>query len=269
VHEDQELALVESIYEALDAGEPERALDLARRAPGRDEDPVLRFLTGVCLATLDRAPEAATELERAVRMDPDDVEFRVELAHALFRCCRFDEARRHADRAVRLDERLADAWAVQGLLLERRRDFDRADACFARAAKLDPERFPLPERMGWEEFERQVALARQRLPPEFQAHLERIGLIVEDLPADDVLLEEKPPLDPELLGLFAGVPLGAGSAFSCGGDLPPRIYLFKRNLERLQPAPGTLRQEIADTLYHELGHYLGMDEEDLEELDFA
>jgi len=262
------LEVLESIYDALDQGDPELALRLAReeRAGAEEDDPVLRFLTGLALADLDRPIEAATELSRAVELDPDDAEFRVELAYALFRSCRFDDAREHADRAARLDDRLADAHVVQGLLLERDGALERADACFRRAAGLDPERFPEPRRIAWETFDEEIERAREHLPPPFREHLEQVGLLVEDLPSEALLFEESPPLDPELLGLFAGVPIGQES--NAGGELPPRIYLFKRNLERLSP-PDALPQEIADTLYHELGHYLGFDEDELEELDFA
>ena len=268
---DRELAVIESIYEALDAGDPRTALRLAREDPDArtGDDPVLRFLAGVALSDLDRSGEAAEELAAAVALDPDDAEFRAGLALALFRCCRFDEARVHAERAVQLDAAHADGHVVLGLLLERVGDLDRAEEQLTIAADLDGERFPEPQRLTWDEFDRRIVAAREQLPPPFREHLERVGLIVEELPPDELLFEESPPLDPELLGLFCGVPLDAGTHLSAGGELPPRIYLFKRNLERFVPQRADLDREIAVTLYHELGHYLGLDEEELEELDFG
>jgi predicted Zn-dependent protease with MMP-like domain len=118
-------------------------------------------------------------------------------------------------------------------------------------------------------FDRELQVARDRLPGEFRRHLDAVHLIVDDIPDTALLQEEEPPLDPELLGLFVGSPLIERSSFSgTGGDLPPRIYLFKRNLERCVAEPDELAEQIAVTLYHELGHYLGLDEEDLEELEF-
>jgi predicted Zn-dependent protease with MMP-like domain len=76
-------------------------------------------------------------------------------------------------------------------------------------------------------------------------------------------------LTPELLGLFTGVPLDRQSQTSAGGELPPRIYLFKRNLERNVRGTAELAEQIRVTLYHELGHYLGLEEDDLEQAGFA
>jgi predicted Zn-dependent protease with MMP-like domain len=79
------------------------------------------------------------------------------------------------------------------------------------------------------------------------------------------LHEQRPPLDPELLGLFVGVAIDGHSYLSTGGELPPRIYLFKRNLERTVTRSEDLTEQIRVTLYHELGHFLGMDEDDLDD----
>ena len=53
------------------------------------------------------------------------------------------------------------------------------------------------------------------------------------------------------------------------GSLPPRILLFQRNLERQSRDLEDLRSEIAVTLYHELGHYLGLDEGELIAIDLG
>ena len=269
--QDRDLAVVESIYDALDGGRIEQALELARGALREqpEDDPVLRFLAGVALSELDRQEEAVVELERAVQLDPDDAEFRVELARALFRGCRFDEAREQVGRVRDSAEVAADAHHLQALLLERRGDVERADDHFRRATELDAERYPAPCRMDAGEFGACLERARARLPERFRKHLEQVGLIVEDLPPDSLLFEESPPLDPELLGLFTGLPVEERSYLSPGGELPSRIYLFKRNLERFAARPEELDEQIAVTLYHELGHYLGMDEDELWEHEFG
>jgi predicted Zn-dependent protease with MMP-like domain len=260
--------LLESIYDALDRGVPEEALSRARGAMAREgDDPVLRFLAGMALLELDRPEEAVGELGRAVGMDPDDAEFRAQHAFALFRSCRFAEALEEARRAVEADPRYPDAQHVLGLALERDGRFDEADAAWERAAAADPEAFPPPSRMSREAFEAEVAAASDLLPDDFRLHLGRVAVTVEPIPSLEVLTDADPPLDPELLGLFVGTALPERSFSAPGGDLPPRILLFQRNLERYAAGEETLRDEIRRTLYHELAHYLGFDEEQMEGMD--
>lgn len=265
VPNDPDLQATEAIYDALDRGDPQVALELARAALGEyPDDPVLLFLCGRALMELDRPDEAAGALLSAVKIDPDDREFRVYGAWALFRACRFDEAATLLA-AGPADERLPEDHWVRALLAERRGEHDVADGGFVRAAALDPEGFPRPVRFAPDEFGRHLEAARAALDEPFRGHLERVGLIVDDLPDEALLREDDPPLDPEgLLGLFVGVPLGDSESFSPGGELPPRIYLFKRNLERFVADAADLVEQIRVTLYHELGHYLGLDEDELE-----
>ena len=150
------------------------------------------------------------------------------------------------------------------MLLERRGAMQESDAAFRRARELDPERFPEPVRLAEHEFHRLVLEAGERLPESFRRHLDDVAVTVEEVPDVAILLDGEPPLDPgELLGLFVGVALPDRSHLGPGGDLPPRILLFRRNLERFATNVEDLREQIAVTLYHELGHYLGFDEDEL------
>lgn len=273
MQDENDLGAIEAIYDALEGGDPASALELARRAraqDGQDPDPVLCFLAGRALLELDRPSPAAEELRQATSLDPDDPEFRAYLAWALFRAARFQEATEELDRSLALDDRLAEAHYVAGLIFERQAELARADKSFARAAELAPEWFEQPRRFSQEEFGRQLELARRGLRKEFRSHLDHLTLIVDDLPSNELIFEDEPPLDPEqTLGLFAGVPLDQQSSQSTGGELPARIYLFKRNLERSTPAAEELAEQIRVTLFHELGHYLGMDEAQLEDSGYA
>ena len=168
-------------------------------------------------------------------------------------------------RSQELDPELADASFILALLIERDGDLKASDAAFHRASELDPERIPSPVRIGSDTFTEHLATAIERLPKDFRRHLDRVAVTVDDLPSDAILFDESPPLDPELLGLFVGSPIEHEGA----SELPPRILLFKRNLERYAPDHDALLEEIAVTLYHELGHYLGLDEEELHEIDLG
>ena len=92
-------------------------------------------------------------------------------------------------------------------------------------------------------------------------------VVVLDLPPENILTAQAPPLDPELLGLFVGTALPDRSFGTGGIDTPPQIILFKRNLERFARDDRELTDEIARTLHHELAHYLGFAEEDMVDLD--
>jgi predicted Zn-dependent protease with MMP-like domain len=269
--EEEAAQIVEEIYDALDRADHGTALNLARAAleSEGEDDPVLRFLAGIALLELGLPEDAAGELRRAVELDPDDPEFHARLAEAYFRGCRFDEAREEARRALECDESSPDAHQIHALLLERQGKLDEADEHLDRARSLDPDRFPKAVRLDRKTFEDELVRAGELLPEDFRKHLDRVAVTVETIPSDSILLETSPPLDPELLGLFVGVALPDRTSFSPGGELPPRILLFQRNLERYAADADELRDEIAVTLYHELGHYLGLDEEELGELDLG
>jgi predicted Zn-dependent protease with MMP-like domain len=260
--------LVEEIYDALDEGNPERALASARIAlHAVPDDPVLHFLAGVALSELDLPGEAIPQFGRAIDLDPDDPEFRSARALALFATCRFAEAKVDATRALATDPAQADALSILGLVLEREGRYDEADAKLLESARVDPDRFQAPVRLSRRAFEGVVVRAGAMLPEEFRAHLDEVPVMVEDLPPEAILIDEAPPLDPELLGLFVGTARNERSFAAPGLEPPPRILLFQRNLERFASDESELREEIARTLHHELAHYLGFAEEDMADLD--
>jgi predicted Zn-dependent protease with MMP-like domain len=105
-------------------------------------------------------------------------------------------------------------------------------------------------------FEDQVRAALDGLPPHIAGALENVAVVVED----------ENPEDPDLYGLFDGVPLTEGGPGP--GDLPARIAVYRLPLEEDFPDAGELRREIRVTVLHELGHYFGLDEERLADLGY-
>jgi predicted Zn-dependent protease with MMP-like domain/Tfp pilus assembly protein PilF len=267
---DPDLEQVETIFDALDGENPLEALELARRAmaEGGDDDPVLHFLAGVASLELDRTDDALKLLGKACQLDPDDAEFRARLSEAMFRAGRFEDAAREARTAVAADAGLPHAHWALGLALEYTAGPDEADKAYAAAVKLAPEDFLPPVRVERSRFEEHLQRTMDALPERFREHLDAIAVTVEELPSEEILRAEQPPLDPELLGLFVGTPRTEDSVFGAG-DLPARILLFQRNLERYALDEDELLDEIAVTLRHELGHYLGLDEEEIEEAGHA
>jgi predicted Zn-dependent protease with MMP-like domain len=101
--------------------------------------------------------------------------------------------------------------------------------------------------MSRKSFEEAVRRALDSLPPRIAERLENVAVVVED----------EDPEDPDLFGVFREEPY-----------LPARIAVYRIPLEESFPEPAELEHEIRVTVLHELGHYFGMDEGDLEELGY-
>ena len=124
--------------------------------------------------------------------------------------------------------------------------------------------------MRLEDFERHVLSAYQQLPQWALDALDdgNIDIVVEDWPGP----EAEGALDPDhgdgtLLGLYVGVPL----IDRYGGDpiLPDCIYIYRGSILEVCDSYDTVVEEIRITLLHEIGHYLGLGEQDLERLGYA
>lgn len=245
-----------AIQEALAAGDGNR-LDLT-------------FLLGDTYLALGRASAAEQQFRQVLEQDPDCPSSRCWLAMTLFLQWRLDEAEAAAVAARELPDAIADAHVVYGAILERRGRLDEAEACFERAAAIAPEKYPSPQRMTRAEFDREVRKAVRKLPRQFRQALDRVPVIVQDLP--DESLAQGPDHDevgPDILGLFDGVPLPETGDLDLNHVRPNTIYLFQRNLERAAVDHDDLVEQIRITLWHELGHYLGFEEEDMDDLGLA
>ena len=105
-------------------------------------------------------------------------------------------------------------------------------------------------------FDDHVRKALDSLPPEIAAALRNVAVVVEDENGED----------PDLFGLYEGVPLPERG--DDAGSLPDRIAIYRRPLEEEFPDPHDLEREIRITVLHELGHYFGLDEDRLAELGY-
>lgn len=230
----------------------------------------LHFLAGDALLALGRPVEAEQRFRQVLAADPRCPASRCWLGMALYRQCRFDEALIEAERARSAPDAVVDAHVVYGLLLERQGRFEEADACFLQAHEMEPAKYAAPVRLRRNEFDREVRRAAGKLPRQFRQHLERVPVVVHDLPEETLLRrDDGEVLDPDLLGLFEGTPLADTDSLDFTPGQPNYIYLFQRNLERLARDRADLVEQIRITLYHELGHYLGFEEGDMDDLGLA
>jgi predicted Zn-dependent protease with MMP-like domain len=116
------------------------------------------------------------------------------------------------------------------------------------------------------EFERYVADALLSIPRRFRDAMRNIAIVVEDEPSPELLdeMEIEPP--DTLLGLYQGIPL-TERRWDAGNQLPDRILIFQGPHERAAEDDEDLGIAIAETLIHEIGHYFGMSEEEIEDVE--
>jgi predicted Zn-dependent protease with MMP-like domain len=115
-------------------------------------------------------------------------------------------------------------------------------------------------------FERLVNDALASIPRRFRDALENLAIVIEDEPSPE-LLEEMDIEPPDtLLGLYQGTPLTERS-WDYGNALPDRILLFQGPHERDADDENDLVVAIGETLIHEIGHYFGLSEEEIEEIE--
>lgn len=208
---------------------------------------------------LERAMEEAV---RATEVYPDDADLRYAAGWCLVQLGAAEDAVPHLLHACTVDPLFADGWYELGIAREQLGDADGMRQAFARVYDLDTAAPPVPDRLDDVDFERVVREALDELPDPVLEGMENVAVIVEDYPEPWIL--DDAPFDPRLFGLFIGASFAETRGSQVLPDEPTRIYLYRHNLERQYPHPDDLRREIRVTVIHEVGHYLGLEEEDLE-----
>jgi predicted Zn-dependent protease with MMP-like domain len=121
--------------------------------------------------------------------------------------------------------------------------------------------------MTRERFHRLAEEALDALPARFRERMHNVAVLVEDLPAGQrdprLLLAENPGAE-LLMGVFEGVPTTEKSAWQTA--LPDRVVLYQKNIEAACDTEDEIREEVRLTVLHELGHYFGLEEDDLEDV---
>ena len=115
-------------------------------------------------------------------------------------------------------------------------------------------------------FEQLVAEAIRTIPSRFRDELKNIAVIVEEEPPDDLLDEMNIDPPDTLFGLYQGTPLTERS-WDYGNALPDRIVLYQGPIEDASDTEDEIVVTIGETLIHEVGHYFGLSEEELEEIE--
>ena len=122
--------------------------------------------------------------------------------------------------------------------------------------------------MDENELEKEVARILDRLPAEFRRRLDNLAIVIEKRPKKSQL--KAMGLDSRrhtLYGLYQGTPLPERSVV-CPPLLPDKITIFSEPLLRNFSDPAQQREELRLTLLHEIAHYFGMDEAEIEDLGY-
>ena len=118
--------------------------------------------------------------------------------------------------------------------------------------------------MKCEYFVKVVEETLDSLPQEFRSRIQNVAVLVEDMPPH----QPSPQSGQQrqlLLGVFHGVPTTKKSVFDLPTG-PDHIVLYQKNIEAVCASEAEIRKQIRLTVIHELGHYFGMDEEQLKDV---
>jgi predicted Zn-dependent protease with MMP-like domain len=121
--------------------------------------------------------------------------------------------------------------------------------------------------MTREQFTSLVGEAIDTIPKRFAREVRNVAIVVEDRPSSALLAEMEIDSQDTLLGLYQGVPLPERQ-WGHGNALPDRITLFQREIEdECDGDEDEIVIAIGETLIHELGHYFGLSEEEIMDIE--
>jgi predicted Zn-dependent protease with MMP-like domain len=123
-----------------------------------------------------------------------------------------------------------------------------------------------PLRLERTHFEQLVADALQLIPRRFREAMRNLAIVVEDEPSAQTLSEVGLEPPDSLYGLYQGTPLPERT-WAQGNDLPDQITLFQRPIEEDCDDEDDIRAVIGETLIHEVGHYFGLSEAEIEAIE--
>jgi len=256
-------------------GEHEQAIALCDRLlsgaaelpkPDRATEAEIYYLKSKALFYLDDLEGALFLVRRAIQKSGEIAVYRAFEGQLGFELGRFDEARKQLERAVGMDPESAHAVYHYGLVLERLGRDDDARRAFQQANALDSDHYPLPVVVDDAAFERITAEALSDLPRSIREYVEHMPVLVRDFPDAELLANEN--VSPQILGIFIGVPRTEAASTAQAREID-RVILFRKNLEKICRTHAELVEQIQITVKHEIGHYLGLDEDDLERLGLA
>jgi len=225
------------------------------------------YLKAKAVFYLDDLDGALFLVRRALKASGGEVAvYRAFDGQILFELGRYEEARRSLEPAVALDPESSHAAYHLALVLERLGQEEDAAGAFRKANALDPDHYTLPVAMEEQVFREVAAEAFDNLPRSIREYVEDVPLLIEDWPSVEMIQREN--VSPQILGIYIGTPRTEVETSAQPLEMT-RVILFKRNLEKVCRDRDELCEQIQITVRHEIGHHLGLSEDDLERLGLA
>ena len=116
------------------------------------------------------------------------------------------------------------------------------------------------------EFEELVIVALKELPKFFKKRMKNIDVVVEERASPELRQQMKLERSSELLGLYQGLPIDR-RGFYYGNVLPDKITLFQTPIESICRSREEIEEKVREVVVHEVGHYFGLDDKRIRELE--
>ncbi len=224
------------------------------------DEALLDIETWIVEGEFERARSSLTNLRERVGDDP---EFDYLEAVAAWREGNDDEAISKFEAALATDPDHSDACHGLFMLFETLGEHERSVSYALRVRAMDDEEEDEDDavlKARAAEIRATATRVLTALPEEFGRRLENVPVVLETRPSRALVATG---FDPRALGLFEGL---ADADAHYAGPIPSRIVLFTHNLAAEFPEQGELAAQVEITLLHEVGHFFGLDEEQVEAL---
>ncbi len=200
--------------------------------------------------------------------DWDEFEALIDEANEFFENCLFEDAKEILEEIEEQFPGEPETAFQLALILEREKgQEEKAKKLFQFAYEKDPETFHLPLKISKEELSKLANDVVGEIKAPFQKELKKLPIFVEELPSEDDLIDEEETLSPSIWGLFKGRNAAEEDDLGASGRIvPPQIVIYRRNLCRDCQDMKELKQELKITILHEVAHYFGLSEEDVDKL---
>lgn len=120
--------------------------------------------------------------------------------------------------------------------------------------------------MEKEKFEKLVADALDSIPPKFKKYIANLAVIIKDEASPEIFSQTGVPRFSSILGHYHGVPFQYRGPYY-GNNPPDVIVIYQKPIEHICSSDKEIREKIREVVLHEVGHYFGLSDKDLREIE--